>query len=227
MLFYKFWAALVRFGFRLLYNEMAWTYDLVSWAVSLGEWGQWQQAALPFVSGQMALEIGHGPGHILLALQNAGVEVVGLDLSAFMGRQARRRTQRTVPLVQGMVQELPFAPAVFDTILSTFPTDYIVDPATLTAVHRTLKRNGRLIIVPEGHLNGQGTVYRFIEWLFAITGQKEEYFGVNDGRYWPSNTRWQPIRQRFENAGFQLTIEQRQLERSGVTILIAEKIASL
>ncbi|MBM4425321.1 MAG: hypothetical protein FJ030_18410, partial [Chloroflexi bacterium] len=33
---------LLRLAFRLLYNEFAFTYDLVSWAVSVGQWRQWQ-----------------------------------------------------------------------------------------------------------------------------------------------------------------------------------------
>lgn len=224
MMLRKYWFYLVHLGFRLLYNEMAWTYDAVSWAVSLGEWRRWQQAALPFIAGKRVLELGHGPGHMLLALQNKGYDAFGLDLSATMGRQAQKRTQRTVPLVRGMVQELPFATAVFDTVLSTFPTDYVVDPATLTAVHRVLKGDGCMVIVPEGHLNGQGMVFRFIEWLFAITGQREDTFAVDDGRYWPSDKLWEPMQQRFAQAGFSLTIERIQLQRSGVTVLVASKI---
>jgi SAM-dependent methyltransferase len=131
------WNSLIRFGFRLLYYELAWTYDLVSWLVSLGDWRAWQRAALPFVGGRDVLEIGHGTGHMLLALQNARFTGVGLDLSPHMGRQAQKRTQRTVPLVRGRVQELPFATAVFDTVLSTFPTEYVVDPVTLAAVSLT------------------------------------------------------------------------------------------
>lgn len=219
----KQWAKLVRFGFRLLYNEMAWTYGLVSWSVSLGEWQHWQQAALQFVAGKTVLEIGHGPGHMLLALQNMGVEVIGLDLSAHMGRQAQKRTQRTVPLTRGLVQELPFATAVFDTVLSTFPTDYIIDPDTLASVHRILKVDGRFLIVPEGHLNGQGYLYKFIDWLFEITGQRAGTFVVDDGRYWPGDALWQPITQRFNEAGFDLTIERMQLTRSGVTVIVATK----
>lgn len=222
-MFANYWFDLVRFGFRLLYNEMAWTYDLVSWAVSLGAWRQWQQTALPFVVGKRVLEIGHGPGHMLLALQNRGHEVIGLDLSPYMGRQAQKRTQHTVPLVNGRVQELPFATAVFDTILATFPTDYIVDPATLAAVHRTLQANGRLVVVPEGHLYGQGHIYRFIEWLFTITGQRQGAFAVDEGHYWPGDALWEPVRQRFTAAGFVLVIERIQLHRSGVTVLVATK----
>ncbi|HRQ38916.1 MAG TPA: class I SAM-dependent methyltransferase [Chloroflexota bacterium] len=217
------WFTLVRFGFRLLYNEMAWTYGAVSWGVSLGQWRQWQLAALPFVQGRRVLELGHGPGHMLLALQNRRFDVVGLDLSAAMGRQARRRTQRTVPLVRGMVQDLPFATAVFDTILATFPTDYIIDPLTLAAAHRVLRAHGCLVIVPEGHLNGQGHIVRFIDWLFTITGQRQGAFAVDDGHIWPADALWEPMRQRFAAAGFALTIERIQLPRSGVTVLVAEK----
>lgn len=224
-MFHKLWFALVRFGFRLLYNEMAWTYDLVSWAVSLGQWRRWQQAALPFVAGRRVLELGHGPGHLLLALQNMGYDIIGLDASPQMGRQAQRRTQRTVPLVQGMVQDLPFGTAVFDTVLATFPTDYIIDPAALAAVWRVLRADGRLVVVPEGHLNGQGYLYRFIDWLFHITGQRQGAFAVNEGRYWPGDALWEPVRQRFAAAGFTLTVERIQLPRSGVTVLVALKSA--
>lgn len=223
MLWRNWWFALVRFGFRLLYNEMAWTYGLVSWGVSLGQWRQWQLAALPFARGRRVLELGHGPGHMLLALQNRRFDVVGLDLSPHMGRQAQKRTQRTVPLVRGRAPELPFGTAVFDTILATFPTDYILDPLTLAAAHRVLKGDGRLVIVPEGHLNGQGHIVRFIEWLFQITGQREGVFTEDDGHIWPADALWEPIRQRFAAAGFSLTIERIQLPRSGVTVLVAEK----
>ena len=52
---HKLWVTLVRFGFRLLYYELAWTYDLVSWLVSLGEWVRWHRAGLPFVQGPNVL----------------------------------------------------------------------------------------------------------------------------------------------------------------------------
>ncbi|MCZ7544410.1 MAG: hypothetical protein M5R40_13175 [Anaerolineae bacterium] len=49
----RLWWALVRFGFRLLYNELAFTYDLVSRVVSLGQWRAWQRAAFS-LSGRRA-----------------------------------------------------------------------------------------------------------------------------------------------------------------------------
>src|SRR5690606_30869240 len=40
------WWRLVRFGFHLLYNQFAWTYDAVAFLVSAGEWHAWQRAAI-------------------------------------------------------------------------------------------------------------------------------------------------------------------------------------
>ena len=222
----KMWVAFVRFGFRLLYYELAWTYDLVSWLVSLGEWRHWQQAALPFVQGPNVLEIGHGPGHLLVALQSAGHSVVGVDLSPYMGRQARRKLHKNklpANLIRAKVQELPLPTAVFHTVLSSFPTDYIVDPESLAAIHRILRADGRLVVVPEGHLTGRGPLHRLIDWLFRITGQRGGAFSVDEAHNWPAPDLWAPFRQRFVAAGFQIKFEQIQLARSAVTIFIAEK----
>ncbi|MCP4415781.1 MAG: class I SAM-dependent methyltransferase [Chloroflexi bacterium] len=222
----KLWVLLLRFGFRLLYYELAWTYDWVSWLVSLGEWRRWQQAAIPFVQGSYILEIGHGPGHLLVALQAAGQTVFAVDLSPNMGRQAQRRLHKKglpANLARAKVQSLPFETAVFHTVLSTFPTDYIVDPETLAAIFRVLTTNGRLVVLPEGHLTGHGGVHTIIDWLFRITGQRSDSFSVDDAHNWPHPTLWQPMRHRFASAGFSLTVETVNLPRSQATVLIAEK----
>jgi ubiquinone/menaquinone biosynthesis C-methylase UbiE len=225
-MFRHLWSRLLQAGFRLLYNEMAWSYDAVSWVVSLGEWRNWQRAALPFVTGKRVLEIGHGPGHMLVALGVEGHDVVGLDLSPFMGQRARKRTKRAglvVPLVRGEVQAAPFAPAVFDSVLATFPTEYIIDPAALAAVYRALKPGGRFVIVPEGHLTGQGPLHRFIEWLFIVTGQREGAFAVDQDNEWPLAEVWQAFEQQFITAGFRVDIKPVQLARSQATVVIAYK----
>ena len=63
------------------------------WSVGSCRWGNGghgSRAALPFVNGRNILEIGHGPGHLLLELSQQGKFVVGLDLSPYMGRMAQR-----------------------------------------------------------------------------------------------------------------------------------------
>ena len=200
---------------------------MVSWVVSLGEWRAWQRAALPFVNGRNILEIGHGPGNLLLELSQQGKFAVGLDLSPYMGRMAQRRLLRAglfSLLVQGKVQDLPLKTAVFDTVLSTFPTDYVVQPETLKAVYRVLGENGRFVIVPEGHLTDGGPLHRIIHWLFRITGQRSGPFAVDDDQFWPDDAMWGPMRQRFAEAGFSVVIHKVQRPRSGVTVIVCEKI---
>ena len=91
------WWRLVRFGFRLLYNELAWTYDWVSWAVSLGRWRSWQRVALPLLDAPRdgsVLELAHGTGNLLLDMLEAGLLPTGYDLSPNMGRNAQRKLRR-------------------------------------------------------------------------------------------------------------------------------------
>jgi len=93
---------LIRFAFDQFYTTFAWTYDAVAAAVSFGEWQQWGRAAMPFLprTGRL-LEIAHGPGHLHLALRQAGYDAVGIDLSPQMSRMARRRALQagTAPLL--------------------------------------------------------------------------------------------------------------------------------
>ena len=109
-------------------------------------------------------------------------------------------------------------------MLSTFPTNYIAEPATLASVHQVLVENGRFIIVPEGHLTGSSWLHHLIDWLFRITGQREGTFELGEAHNWPHPDLWEPFRQRFLAAGFQLSIEQVQLKRSAVTVFVAEKV---
>lgn len=221
------WYALLRFGFRLLYNELAWTYDAVSWVVSLGQWREWQRAALPYVRGRCILEIAHGPGHMLLALQEANPDrvVVGLDLSPYMSRMARARLRKAraeAGLLRGHAQDLPLSTSSFDAVLSTFPTEFVVHPDTLAAVWRVLKPGGRFVIVPEGHLVERGPLSRFIEWLYLITGQRGGAFALEDATE-PAAEASSGLRQRLEASGFRVRVKHVQFPGSGATVIIAEK----
>ncbi|HLF25248.1 MAG TPA: methyltransferase domain-containing protein [Anaerolineae bacterium] len=170
------WKRLLRFGFRLLYNELAWTYDFVAWCVSLGKWNAWGQAALKYLRGPRVLELAHGPGHLLLTLKQAGHRPIGIDMSPYMSRQAARRLHRAsvaIPLVRCRAQALPFRSACFDDAVASFPTEYIVDPQTLREVARVTGRDGRLVVVAGANLGGRGPLPRLIEHVYQITGQRD------------------------------------------------------
>ncbi len=91
-------------------------------------------------------------------------------------------------------------------------------PETLAALYRVLRPGGRLVIVPEARLTSRGLLTRFVEFLFAITGQRQ----AGAENHAPSAL-WERARERFETAGFTLTIEQVKLEKSIVTVVVAGK----
>lgn len=219
------WKRIVEFGFYLLYNQLAWSYDLVSWTVSLGEWRKWQIASLEFVNGDAVLEIAHGPGHMLIEMHRRGWSVTGLDLSPAMGRLAQARLKQSqladqIPLLRCRIPDIPLQSAAFDSILSQFPTSFIFEIATLKTLNRLLKPAGVLVILPEGHLTKKGAVTRFIHWLFYITGQ-------TIGRQDDENSLeafWDNVRNHLANAGFEARYEVVQLDKSAATVIIAQKV---
>lgn len=204
------WFHLIRWGFHLLYHQLAWSYDMVSWLVSLGHWRNWQLAGLSFVQGERVLELGHGTGHMLAQMEARGWQAVGLDLSPQMGRLARART--AVPLLNASATQLPFADGLFDTVFATFPTNYIVQPETVAEVARVLGKNGRLVIVPSANLTSDGWLYRLIAWAFWVTGQQTE---ADNEQVWDS---WGGAFAPY----FDLTSHLISLDGSEVMVLVAE-----
>ena len=208
---------LLRFAFRLLYNELAWTYDLVSWLVSVGQWRSWQRTALPYLRGRRVLEVAHGTGNMLVDLVSLGFEPAGLDLSPAMGALARRKLRRAlrspalpVTLVRARVEALPFAPETWPSLLSTFPTEFVGQPAPIAEFYRILQPGGVLVSVPAAQITGLLPTERLAEWLFRVTGQSAESF-------------FAPLVAAYQQAGFRARLERVRLPRSVVTLLIAEK----
>ncbi len=172
----RFRTRFLRFAFHLLYYQLAWTYDLVAWLVSFGDWPAWRRAVTLFLREGPSLELAYGTGSLMADLTARGLAPVGLDLSPHMARLARRRLlRRGLPprLVRGRAQALPFPDGVFANVIATFPTDFILAPQTLEAVVRVLQPGGRLVIVVIGLLRGPGLLRQFVEWLYQITGQRE------------------------------------------------------
>jgi ubiquinone/menaquinone biosynthesis C-methylase UbiE len=208
----RLWWAFVRFFFRLLYNEFAWTYDFVAWVVSLGMWRAWGRTAIPHLQGKRVLELAHGPGHLLATMADQGLAPVGLDLSPYMGRLARQRLAKdglAVPLVRSRVQALPFRDGCFDSAVATFPTEFILHPATLRATARVLGTDGRLVVVAMARLSGRSMLARFIRWLYRITGQ-EGPIPVEGERL-------------LQDTGFTARAVLEEVGRSEVVLVVAER----
>ncbi len=211
----------MNFIFYLLYYPLAFTYDLVATVVSVGQWWDWQAQALNYVTEEAGpvLEVGHGTGHLLAKLQKRGNHPIGIDLSPNMGRLARRWLRKeqvtSVPLTQGSVMTLPFTSATFPTIVSTFPTSYIIEPETLAEFQRVLHPNGKVVIVPNATLDPNGMLPNFMRWLFRITGQAP-------AETTPAPEAWfTKLTAKLQAAGFDTQCETVKLPHSTVFLVIA------
>jgi ubiquinone/menaquinone biosynthesis C-methylase UbiE len=225
---------LLRHFFYLLYHPFAFTYDLVAATVSLGRWKDWVLSVVPFVKGTRVLEIGHGPGHLQRALLSRGLFAVGIDESAPMGHLAHRNLRRylcslqkaqptvsiasidytQISLTRGLAQHLPFPGACFDTVVATFPADYIFDTITLEEANRVLVAGGRFVILPGASILGRGFMDRVMAFVFRITGETPPNL---------SDVLQERSRGPLSKAGFTVEFHELEIRSSLVMIVVATK----
>lgn len=137
----------------LLYGPLAWVYDAVAWLVSFGYWSRWRLDALEYLQPGIVLETGFGTGALLLSLSEGGFDVIGLELSPQMHKVTARRLRNmglAVKRVRGRSEAMPFMTHCFDNVVSTFPSNYILDERTLREVFRIIRCNGRWVVVGLG-----------------------------------------------------------------------------
>jgi SAM-dependent methyltransferase len=138
--------------FELLYRNRT-LYWMASTIPFAGQWRVWQRLAIPRLHGRGILEVGCGIGTLVADMAGAGYTCVAIDRSPQMVAATRARLRRRrIPASRASVQQadvraLPFADASFDSVVSTFPTDYIADPRALAEIARVLRLGGCLIVV--------------------------------------------------------------------------------
>lgn len=143
---------IVRMLFETLYRNRT-LYWLASTIPFAGQWRRWQRLVLPRLVGTDVLEIGCGIGTLLGDLTQAGYTCYAVDRSPQMVAAACSELRRrgfgsdAVHVIQADARRLPFDDDRFDTVVSTFPTEYIFDPQTVREIARVLRPGGRLVVV--------------------------------------------------------------------------------
>ena len=173
MLVYRLLRNFWRLVFRALYYPLAPLYDKISYYGFVGQWGKWQRSVLPRIQGKKVLEVGCGTGTLLVTMLERGYRAYGLDASAAMLREARKKLDRdgyTSRLIQGSVLTLPFPDDSFETVISTFPTEYIMSLDALKEIQRVLYPGGRLVIVDTAILKPFNRRSRFLLWFYGLLG---------------------------------------------------------
>lgn len=104
-------------------------------------------------SGERVLEVGCGTGTLsLLAKRRVDDgEVIGLDLSPKMVKQAEKKSEKyklDIKFIEGSIDHLPFPENYFDVVLSSWMFHHLpikIKREGLKEIHRVLKNGGRFL----------------------------------------------------------------------------------
>ncbi len=173
--------SLRKLAFETLYKNR-YLYRFASTVPFAGQWRIWQKLVLPRIHGQDVLELGCGLGDLLADMLNEGYHCFAVEHSPQMVAAARDTLQRrkvgnVSTVIQGSSQSLPFSNASFDTVVSTFPSEYIYYPNTIAEVERVLRPGGRLIIIEGANLLPVGFVQPFLVLLQLLVYGPRAVFG--------------------------------------------------
>ncbi|MEO7911290.1 MAG: class I SAM-dependent methyltransferase [Roseiflexaceae bacterium] len=174
----QFYIRLVRWAFARFYREFAWTYDTVADAVSGGRWSVWGRATLPCLHGRV-LELGCGTGNLQQALADQRqLWAVGMDASPQMLAITRRKLAaagQSANLMRAVAQALPLSATSFDSVVANFPTEYIIDMATLAELRRVLRPGGHVVVALAAAFSSDGLYQRLIDLLYRATLQRSPH----------------------------------------------------
>lgn len=167
--------------FETLYKNK-YLYRFASTVPFAGQWRVWQRLVLPRLRGHDVLELGCGLGDLLADMLAAGYHCQAVERSPQMVAAARETLQRrkvgtSSTVIQGSAQGLPFSDASFDTVVSTFPSEYIYESDTIAEVSRVLRPGGRLIVIEGANLLPTGFLQPLLVFIQMLVYGPSAVFG--------------------------------------------------
>jgi demethylmenaquinone methyltransferase/2-methoxy-6-polyprenyl-1,4-benzoquinol methylase len=135
---------------QALFAPLGPTYERWAALLSLGQDARWRRFLVSQVEAgpeSRVLDVATGTGLVARELvREHGCRVVGIDQSAEMLAEARRRANGRVELVEGSAESLPFADGEFDALTFTYLLRYVADPAaTLAELARVVRPGGTMV----------------------------------------------------------------------------------
>lgn len=149
-----------------LFDRVAPRYDVVNGAIALGFCGIWRRKALTsglhwmtshesrtFKRGDRALDVGCGSGAVTAMvmygeLSFLGVEVIGMDCSEGMLREARNRTPGRARFEAGNAAAMKYENEAFDVVTTVYTLRNFPDLRdALSEMLRVTKPGGRVMIL--------------------------------------------------------------------------------
>jgi ubiquinone/menaquinone biosynthesis C-methylase UbiE len=212
--------AFMRFFFHHFYHSLSWTYDFIAAVVSVGRWRDWGRTTLPHLTGTRVLELGFGPGHLQADLARAGFQAIGIDESRQMCRRAAANLRKSgfpPALTRGHAQRMPFASGTFDSLVATFPSEYIIDPDTLDEAWRILHPDGRLVVALSALPGSASLVDRTAACLFRVTGLGGTLTAEIEAR----------VKAHFAASKFRVAVIRVEVRQSTVLLIVADKNLSV
>ena len=200
---------------RRLFATIADRYDLITVLLSYGQDRRWKRRLVAMAAatkGSRAIDLATGTGDIAYQLAEAGVDVVGVDVTQRMIELANAKIggARHAPFFMvGDMIALPFADASFDLATAGYGLRNVPDlRAAIDEIHRVLKAGGTMLsldfnrpsnsivrAVYLAYLNAAGAI---VGWL--LHRDPDTY------RYIPASIRNYPgaagVARMFEAAGF-------------------------
>jgi demethylmenaquinone methyltransferase / 2-methoxy-6-polyprenyl-1,4-benzoquinol methylase len=143
-----------------LFAPLGPTYDRYANVLSFGQDPRWRRFLVSRVDagpGDTVLDVATGTAAVAIELaRRSGCRVVGLDQSAEMLAEGRRRVAAAgladrIELAQGEAERLPFDDASFDALTFTYLLRYVKDPlATLEELARVVRPGGTVAMLEFG-----------------------------------------------------------------------------
>ena len=134
-----------------LFAPLGPTYDRYASLLSFGQDPRWRRFLVSRIEagpGDRVLDVATGTGAVARELiRQKGCSVVGVDQSAEMLDEARRRLNGHAELIEASAEKLPFADGEFDALTFTYLLRYVDDPAA------TLRELAR-VVHPGGTISG-------------------------------------------------------------------------